>query len=147
MVTVKIKKTHPDAQAPQQMTEGSSGFDLCCVEDFFISGGRKTIDTGIAVEIPVGYEMQIRSRSGLAAKYGICVVNSPGTIDADYRGNIKVILGRIDKDLHQIDTVAFKKGDRIAQGVISVVPKVQFEVVDELSQTDRGSGGLGSTGL
>ena len=104
-------------------------------------GERTLVPTGLAVELPQGYEMQIRPRSGLALKHGISLVNSPGTIDADYRGPIGIILIN-----HGQDDVHISHGDRVAQIVISPVVQAEFSVVDELDQTDRGDDGFGSTG-
>jgi len=128
---------------PKYATEGSAGFDLASIEDATIRpGDRAIIETGIYCKIPEGYELQIRSRSGLAAKHGIMVLNSPGTIDSDYTGQIKAILYNSGRDEFRI-----QKGDRIAQGVLSKVYQAEFNIVDVLSETVRGSGGLGSTGI
>lgn len=102
---------------------------------------RAMVSTGLFVEIPAGYEMQVRPRSGLAAKYGISVLNAPGTIDADYRGEIKVILVNLSNEQFEI-----KPGERIAQLVVAAHSRVEWEAVDELSDTQRGAGGFGSTG-
>jgi len=138
---IRIKKLHEHAELPQLATSGASGFDLVAAERVQIpSGERSIVGTGIAVAIPSGYEGQVRPRSGLAARYGLTVLNTPGTIDSDYRGEVMVIMHNTGPDYH------IKKGDRIAQLVIQKVPKVKFEVVEELDETDRGDGGLGSTG-
>jgi dUTP pyrophosphatase len=141
-VTVKLKKLHPDAVLPEKATVGSAGFDLVAIEQAKLpgGGGRAVVSTGIAMELPKGYEAQVRPRSGNAAKHGLTVLNSPGTIDADYRGEVKVIL----VNFGPFYTV--NPGDKIAQIVIQKVPDVEFEVVEELSDTDRGAGGFGSTG-
>lgn len=145
MVEILFKKLNPSAKLPVQATPGSAGFDLCCLEDFTLSPGRTIlVDTGIAVEIPPGYEMQIRPRSGLALKFKITVLNSPGTIDSDYRASIGVILARMPSD--QVPCI-FNAGDRIAQAVIQSVPTVTFREVEELSDTARGIGGFGSSGV
>jgi len=139
---VRIKRLHPDAIVPTYATRNSAGMDLHSVEDVSISsqdGGL--IATGWAMEIPPGYEGQIRPRSGLAVKHGVTVLNSPGTIDADYRGEVKVLLIN-----HGPRTVKIQKGDRIAQLVICPVQAAVLTEVDELSDTNRGSGGFGSTG-
>ena len=102
---------------------------------------RALIPTGLHVELPEGYEMQIRPRSGLAAKFGLAVLNSPGTIDADYRGEIKVILANLSDTDFEI-----KPGERIAQAVMSRFERIEWQSVDELSETGRGEGGFGSTG-
>jgi len=141
---LKIKTLNENAVIPEQATSGAAGFDLCSAEEGIIriaTGQRAVIDTGIALEIPHGYEGQVRPRSGLAARNGITVLNSPGTIDSDYRGAVKVILYNTGP------TFEVNKGDRIAQLVISKVPKlIRFQKVKTLSDTERGEGGLGSTG-
>ena len=129
---------------PQYMTSGSSGMDiLAAIEhDITISPGEITlIPTGLTVAIPHGYEFQIRPRSGLAIKHGLTVVNSPGTIDADYRGEIKVGLINLGKQ-----EVKISRGDRIAQMVLSQVSYVEWEEIDQLPETKRGAGGFGHTG-
>ena len=139
---LKIKKIHSDAVIPSYVHEGDAGFDLVSVEDYVLRPGeRRAIGTGLQVEIPEGYEMQIRPRSGLAFKQGVTVLNSPGTIDVGYRGEIKVILVN-----HGDGNYEVKKGERIAQGVINELPKVTIVEVSELSETARGEGGFGSTG-
>jgi dUTP pyrophosphatase len=137
-----IKKLSPLATIPNYQTEEASGFDLHSIEDIILKPNeRKLIGTGLAFEIPKGYEIQIRPRSGLAYKYGISVLNSPGTIDSDYRGEIKVLL------INHSDTdFEIKIGERIAQGVIQKVIQAKFEEVEELNKTARGAGGFGSTG-
>jgi dUTP pyrophosphatase len=139
---IGIIKMNPDLPTPHYKTEGSSGMDLYSAEDFPLQPNRtKLIKTGIKVCIPENFEGQIRPRSGLALKHGITMVNSPGTIDSDYRGEIGIIL-------HNLGTETFKvvKGDRIAQLIISPVAHVGISVVDKLSETDRGEGGFGHTG-
>lgn len=133
---------------PQYSTQGAAGADLCAFlgnEDEKITilpGQRALVPTGIRIELPHGYEAQIRPRSGLAAKYGITVLNSPGTIDEDYRGEIKVILINLGEDSFTI-----KNGDRIAQMVISTYCRSNFIKKDKFSSTERGEGGFGSTGI
>lgn len=143
---VKFYKTHKAAQIPEYQTPGSAGMDLSTVERFdLIPGERKIIDTGLRIKVPAGYEAQVRPRSGLAAKNGIIVVNSPGTIDSDYTGPLKVILQNIGDD-----RVTFVCPDRIAQLVFSEVPVVDVVVVatpEELGETERGEKGFGSTGV
>lgn len=138
-------KNNNDIPLPHYATEGSAGMDICAAvtEDFTIAaGGIGLIPTGIAIALPAGYECQVRSRSGLAAKYGIFALNSPGTIDSDYRGEIKVILANFgDKPF------IIKRGDRIAQLVIAKYETVEWRETDELSTTARGDGGFGSTGI
>ena len=135
---------------PQYQTTGAAGADICAnlPPDQRSSGitltpmQRLVVPTGIRVEIPMGYEMQIRPRSGLATKHGITLPNTPGTIDSDYRGPLGVALINLGDAAYTIH-----HGDRIAQAVIAPVLQVLFAVVDRLSDTDRGSGGFGSTGL
>tara|TARA_B100001175_G_scaffold309408_2_gene311061 strand:- start:19 stop:456 length:438 start_codon:yes stop_codon:yes gene_type:complete len=144
MVKILIKKIQKDILLPEYKTDGSSGLDLlACVEEQIQikPGEKKLISTGIAVAIPNEFEIQIRPRSGLAAKNGITVLNSPGTIDADYRGEIKVILINLSDKIFKVN-----KNDRIAQMVICPIIKGTLEEVDELPETIRGSGGFGSTG-
>ena len=139
---LKIKKLTSDAIIPAYQTELAAGFDLHSVEDYVLKKGeRKLIKTGLAFEIEPGFEVQIRPRSGLAFKHGITVLNTPGTIDADYRGEIMVLLINLGDEDFEI-----KKGERIAQAVIAPVVQAEFEEVDELSVTKRGTGGFGSTG-
>lgn len=139
---VRIVQLHGDAVIPQYQTPGSAGMDLHAVEDIEVWLGKTAVvRTGIAVAIPSGFEGQIRPRSGLAAKWGVTVLNSPGTIDSDYRGEIKVILVNHGEDLLRI-----KRGDRIAQIVFAPVVRAVFDTVDTLDETDRGTGGFGSTG-
>ena len=131
-----------DNPLPKYARDGDAGMDICAAEDDFLSPFNwKAISTGLFVEIPEGYEIQIRSRSGLAFKYGVSVLNSPGTIDSGYRGEIKVILKNSDHRRYEI-----KKGERIAQMVVAPVTTATFTEVAELSETERGEGGLGSTG-
>lgn len=141
MIHVKIAALNPDAQAPQRMTEGASGFDLYCTDpQRILPGERVLVGTGLALEIPLGFEGQIRSRSGLALKYGIQVINSPGTIDSDYRGEVKVLLHNFGDKIY---TCA--KGERIAQLVFAKVEQSEF-VFEPLAETTRNEGGFGSTG-
>mgnify|MGYP001210242190 CR=1 FL=1 len=127
---------------PKYAKHGDAGMDICASEDIKIPAfSWKAIPTGIYIELPEGYECQIRSRSGLAAKFGINVLNSPGTIDSGYRGEIKVILKNSDHRPFQIEA-----GDRVAQMVFAPVTTARFTEVAELSNTERGEGGLGSTG-
>ena len=143
MVKLLIKKLHKNIILPEYKTDGSSGMDLMAnVEQTvkILPGERKIISTGIMVAIPEQYEIQIRPRSGLAAKNGISVLNTPGTIDSDYRGEIKVILINLGKDIFEI-----KKNDRIAQMIVCPIIKVELEEVESLPETVRGEGGFGST--
>ena len=143
-MVVKYQKVDEEKPVfkPEYKTEGSSGMDLCSAENTVVLRGEtKLISTNLSVEIPKGYEIQIRPRSGLAAKHSITVLNSPGTIDSDYRGEIKIILHNAANfgDFH----IAI--GDRIAQAVLAKVEKMEFFEY-KLSETERGSGGFGHTG-
>ncbi|MDP8221119.1 MAG: dUTP diphosphatase [Candidatus Stygibacter frigidus] len=142
---VKIKLLCEAAQMPQKMSTSSSGYDLFSAntEEIILKPGDiKLIPTGIAINLTSGYEAQVRPRSGLAYKHGIGILNSPGTIDADYRGEIGVILFNFGKQEFKIQT-----GMRIAQLVISRYENVEFLSVEELSATERGEGGFGHTGV
>ena len=143
MVKLLLKKLHKNIILPEYKTDGSSGMDLMAnVEQTvkILPGEKKIISTGIMVAIPEQYEIQIRPRSGLAAKNGISVLNTPGTIDSDYRGEIKVILINLGKDIFQIN-----KNDRIAQMIVCPIIKVELKEVESLPETVRGDGGFGST--
>lgn len=140
---IKFKKLHEKAQLPSYKTFGAAGMDVYSVESKIIGpGGTKIIDLGFSMEIPSGWEVQVRPRSGLAAKYDVTVLNSPGTIDSDYRGPCKVILHN-----NGINKFEVKTGERIAQFVVKKAPQATTSWVDELSDTDRGDGGFGSTGM
>lgn len=140
-IIVEVKKNFPDAKLPTQATPGSACYDLYAQHDALLGPDLHAVavDTGLSFALPEGWEIQIRPRSGLAAKHGIQVVNSPGTVDADYRGPVKVLL----RAPHFFE---IRKGDRIAQMKVSRVPAVQFMEVDVLTTTERGAGGFGSTG-
>ena len=143
MVKLLIKKLQKNIILPEYKTDGSSGMDLMAnVEQTvkILPGEKKIISTGIMVAIPEQYEIQIRPRSGLAAKNGISVLNTPGTIDSDYRGEIKVILINLGKDTFEIN-----KNDRIAQMIVCPIIKVELKEVESLPETVRGEGGFGST--
>ena len=145
MTKILIKKLSKTAIIPKYETQGASGVDISANinEDLtLVTNESILVPTGIAVSIPQGFEIQIRPRSGLAAKKGISVLNTPGTIDADYRGEIKVILIN-----HGNEPFIIRNGDRIAQMVVCPIVQAKFEQVDELSDTERGSGGFGSTGV
>ena len=144
MVKVLVKKLNPKVQLPSYKTEGSSGMDLMAFIENSIKvppNSSALVPTGISVAIPYDCEIQIRPRSGLAAKSNISVLNTPGTIDSDYRGEIKVILFN-----HGTEEFTIKNNDRIAQMILMPVLKIDFEEVDDLPKTLRGSGGFGSTG-
>ncbi len=145
MTDVLIKRLSKNIELPKYETSGSSGMDLSANIEMQIKiepGKTSIIPTGISVSIPKNFEIQIRSRSGLAAKSQISVLNSPGTIDADYRGELKVILINLSNK-----TFVVEKGTRIAQMVLCPIVKAKFKEVDSLDDTDRGDGGFGSTGL
>ena len=149
MNTVEIAVTRlphiADIPLPAYETEQSAGMDLAAAIDGHITlapGERDMIPTGLALALPAGYEAQVRPRSGLAAKNGVTVLNTPGTIDADYRGEVKVILINLGKEDFVIE-----RGMRIAQMVIAPVTQGKFTEVDVLSDTGRGTGGFGSTGI
>ncbi|MFP6232914.1 dUTP diphosphatase [Helicobacter pylori] len=140
---IKIQKIHPNALIPKYQTEGSSGFDLHAVEEVMIKPHSVgLVKIGICLSLEVGYELQVRTRSGLALNHQVMVLNSPGTVDNDYRGEIKVILANLsDKDFK------VQVGDRIAQGVVQKTYKAEFIECERLDETSRGSGGFGSTGV
>lgn len=170
-VNVKIRLLHPDAKPPSYATELAAGFDLVAVEDVIIAPGETAlVPTGLAFEIPPGYEMQIRPRSGITKNTKLRVGNSPGTVDADFRGDVGVIIdnvwrnfaGKFTKNYVKIDgmpepvvggysclkgTYIIRKGDRIAQAVIAPIMRATFEVTDVLTETERGAGGFGHTGV
>ena len=144
MVKILVKKLDSRVKLPSYKTIGSSGMDLMALTDKSITILPKKsylVPTGISVAMPKNYEIQIRPRSGLAAKNNISVLNTPGTIDSDYRGEIKIILFN-----HGSDEFLINNGDRIAQIVLMPVHKIDFEEVDNLPDTVRGEGGFGSTG-
>tara|TARA_X000001036_G_scaffold438277_1_gene485685 strand:- start:514 stop:954 length:441 start_codon:yes stop_codon:yes gene_type:complete len=145
MTKILIKRLSKEVKLPKYETSGSSGMDLVANTDEVIHidpGKTAIIPTGITVAIPSGFEIQIRPRSGLAAKQQISVLNTPGTIDADYRGEIKVILINLGSKPFKVE-----KGLRIAQMVICPVVQAELEEVDDLDKTGRGMGGFGSTGV
>lgn len=143
MIHMNIKLLDPYATIPTYAKAGDAGADLYSIEDFLLwPGQRRLVRTGIALEIPTGFVGLVHPRSGLANKFGVTVANAPGTIDAGYRGEVLVNLVN-----HGEYQQSFKAGDRIAQLVIQEVYQAHFTVVDELSETERGEGGHGSTGL
>jgi len=146
---IKIRRLHPETDAdiplPRYMTSHASGMDLCAAvaEDRVLEVGSITvIPTGIAVALPPGFEAQIRPRSGLAFRHGIGIINAPGTIDADYRGEIKVALINLGKRPYTVS-----RGDRIAQMVVQKVFQAALDIVDALEETERNDGGFGHTGI
>lgn len=143
-VPVRVKRLpHGEGlELPAYATEGASGMDVLSAEDLTLAPcARHAVATGLAIAIPPGFEVQVRPRSGLALKHGITVPNSPGTIDSDYRGELKVILIN-----HGSDPFEIRRGDRIAQLVLAPVTRASWLVSDELDETARGEGGFGSTG-
>ena len=142
-MTLAFKRVHPDAVLPAYAHPSDAGMDLRSVADLEIPrGGRALVPTGLVALLPPGYEAQVRPRSGLALKHGVTVLNTPGTIDSGYRGEIGIILANFGEA-----TFAVKKGDRIAQLVIAPVTQPQVVEADVLDATDRGAGGFGSTGV
>lgn len=141
-VPVKRLAHFAGLELPDYATAGAAGMDVLSAEDVTLApGGRHAVATGLALAIPPGFEIQVRPRSGLALKHGITVPNTPGTIDSDYRGELKVILIN-----HGQDAFAIRRGDRVAQLVLAPVTRAAWLKVDELDHTERGEGGFGSTG-
>ena len=143
-IGVRIKRLPHgrDLDLPAYATDGAAGMDVVAAEAVTLQPGqRHAVATGLAVAIPDGYEIQVRPRSGLALKHGISVPNTPGTIDSDYRGELKVIMIN-----HGTDDFPIARGDRIAQLVLAPVTQAEWDEVEELDDTARGSGGFGSTG-
>lgn len=143
MATLKVKRLSPKAVLPKYQSRGAAGFDLCSIEELVIPTGKwALIGTGLAFGIKRGYEIQIRPRSGLALKYGFTILNTPGTIDSDYRGEIKVIAMNFGEKDFKV-----KVGDRIAQAVLCKVKQAKIKESILLDETKRGSCGFGSTGI
>jgi len=141
-VRVHVQRLSADAKIPQTAHEGDAAYDLYSAVDYELKPGeRYAVPTGIAIEIPDGYEGQVRPRSGLAAREGVTVLNTPGTIDSGYRGEVKTIMINLGDRAFRVT-----KGMRISQLAIRPVPEVEFIEVDKLSDTERGEGGFGSTG-
>lgn len=142
-MTLRFQRINPLATLPTYAHPGDAGMDMRSVEELVVpAGGRSLVRTGLVMELPDGYEAQVRPRSGLALKYGITVLNTPGTIDAGYRGEIGVILanfGQADFTVHP--------GDKIAQLVIAPVTRPEIVETETVGETDRGAGGFGSTGI
>ena len=144
-VEVRVKRLNHGAglALPAYATSGAAGMDICAAESLNLRAGKRhAVATGFAFAIPDGYEVQVRPRSGLALKHGITCLNTPGTIDSDYRGEVKVILANLGEDDFMIN-----KGDRIAQIVVAPVTQGHLVEVDDLDETARGAGGFGSTGV
>lgn len=166
---VLIKRLVEDAIMPTYGREGDAGFDFYASEDVFIAPGETVkVKTGIAFQIPTGFEIQIRPRSGISASHRLRIPNAPGTVDTGYRGEVQILVENltyegeefvtevrmidgtkkvVDNARHQKGTYLIRKGDRIAQGVLNEVPKAIFEEVDETESSDRGTDGFGSTGV
>ena len=141
---VQFRRMRPDAIIPRYMTANAAGLDLCAAIDAPVelaAGERAAISTGLAMAIPEGFEGQVRPRSGLAKEHGVTVVNAPGTIDADFRGVVHVLLVNLGTQPFTV-----KPGERVAQLVIAPVAQAELAEVDELPATERGTGGFGSTG-
>ena len=144
-IAIRVKRLpHGDGlPLPAYATEHAAGMDVVAAEDLTLApGARHAVATGFAIAIPDGYEVQVRPRSGLALKHGITCLNTPGTIDADYRGEVKVILANLGTE-----PFAIRRGDRIAQFVPAPVQRARFTQVETLDDTARGTGGFGSTGV
>jgi len=144
-VTIRIRRgdSARDIPLPSYATPGSAGLDIRSAEDADIEPGERTsVGTGIYLEIPPGFEGQARPRSGLALKHGVTLLNSPGTIDSDYRGEVRVIMINLGREKFSV-----RRGDRIAQIVFAPCARADIEEADELGDTERSSGGFGSTGL
>jgi dUTP pyrophosphatase len=143
-VAVRIRRLeHGEGlELPKYATDGAAGMDVLAAEDVTLEPGmRHAVATGLSVAIPAGYEIQVRPRSGLALKHGISVPNTPGTIDSDYRGELKIILIN-----HGAEPFPIHRGDRVAQLVLAPVTQARWEEVEQLDETARGAGGFGSTG-
>ncbi|MFN3306967.1 MAG: dUTP diphosphatase [Candidatus Kapaibacteriota bacterium] len=141
----RINNKFNDLPLPEYKSNGSAGMDICAaIEEEIIlpPGGIVLVPTNLAIALPQGYECQVRTRSGLAINHGIFALNSPGTIDSDYRGEIKIILANFSQKPFTI-----RRGDRIAQLVVAEFKRIQWEETDKLPETTRGAGGFGSTGL
>ena len=144
MISIQLKRLpHGEGlPAPSYATDGAAGLDVVAAEDLTLQpGARHAVATGFAIAIPPGFEVQVRPRSGLALKHGITCLNTPGTIDEDYRGEVKIILANLGSEPFEV-----RRGERIAQLVPAPVLKAKFEEVAELGDTSRGAGGFGSTG-
>lgn len=140
---VRFKKVHPDAVLPAYAHQGDAGMDVRSVDDVEIApGSRALVHTGLVMMLPQGYEAQVRPRSGLALRHGVTVLNTPGTIDEGYRGEVGVILANFGDA-----AFAVKKGDRVAQIVVAPVTRAEVAEAAEIDGTERGGGGFGSTGV
>ncbi|MBU4348252.1 dUTP diphosphatase [Patescibacteria group bacterium] len=140
---IKIQKINEEAIIPFYAHKGDAGMDIFSIEEKIIKPKERVlISTGLKFEIPIGYEMQIRPKSGLALNYGITVLNTPGTIDAGYRGELKVILFNSSREDYLVS-----KGTKVAQAIIAKVEEAEIEEVEDICESSRGDGGFGSTGL
>ena len=138
---IEFKKMNDEAQEPKYAHVGDSGFDFVALEDVTVSSGETIIiDTGLSFNVPMGYELQVRPRSGMSFKTKIRVANSPGTVDSNFRGSVGIIIENTGDCFYNI-----KKGDRIAQGIICPIITASFKEVSDLSSSDRGQNGFGST--
>lgn len=143
-VIVKIVRENDKIELPKYETSGAAGMDVRAnITEPIVLGSleRTLVPTGLKIAIPEGYEVQVRPRSGLALKYGITLLNTPGTIDSDYRGELKMIIANMSKDYYTINP-----GERIGQLVLNKVEQIEWEVVETLDETERGAGGFGHTG-
>ena len=141
-MTLKFRRIHPDASLPSYAHEGDAGMDVRSVEDVEIApGSRALVHTGLVMMLPPGWEAQVRPRSGLALKHGVTVLNTPGTIDAGYRGEVGVILANFGEGPFMV-----AKGDKVAQIVVAPVARAEIVESAEVDETERGAGGFGSTG-
>jgi dUTP pyrophosphatase len=142
-MTLKFRRIHPDATLPSYAHEGDAGMDVRSVEDVEIApGSRALVHTGLVMMLPPGWEAQVRPRSGLALKHGVTVLNTPGTIDAGYRGEVGVILANFGEGPFKV-----AKGDKVAQIVVAPVARAEIVESAEVDETERGAGGFGSTGV
>ena len=142
-MTLRFRRIHPDAALPAYAHGSDAGMDVRSVDDATIPpGGRTLVRTGLVMMLPPGYEAQVRPRSGLALKYGVTVLNAPGTIDSGYRGEVGVVLANFGNAPFEV-----RKGDRIAQIVVAPVTRAEVAESAEVDETDRGGGGFGSTGV
>ncbi len=142
-IKIKVKKLNKDAILPHYEHEGDAGMDVYSAEDKIIKAGkRELISTGLAFEIPLGYEIQVRPKSGLALKHGLTLPNTPGTLDSGYRGELKILVLNLSDKNYRVE-----KGKKIAQLILAKYEKAYVEEAEELSESERGSKGFGSTGL
>ena len=142
-MTLRFRRIHPDAALPSYAHEGDAGMDVRSIEELELApGARALVHTGLVMMLPPGWEAQVRPRSGLALKHGVTVLNTPGTIDAGYRGEVGVILANFGDRPFKVS-----KGDKVAQVVVAPVTRAEIVETSELDETERGAGGFGSTGV